>query len=106
MDKHQDAYKFLKRSLKKYFQKYLFHNPNLTNEQKSAMFERIFLVTKLRPLTQSEKELVDNLIAKKGLFLPLSSIASTGTSPNFTGTILISASIPRENIIPTNSTAK
>lgn len=68
MRKYQSAYKFIKKSLKKYSKKYLSNNPDLTNEQKFAMFEKIFLVTKFRMLTQNEKAMVEDLIARRGLY--------------------------------------
>ena len=66
---YSDAFEFVSVSVLNSL--YQNHSTNAGADEKLGFFERVFLVTKFRTLTQLEKSSVEELIKKRGLFLTL-----------------------------------
>jgi hypothetical protein len=65
MKHHKSALTFMRQMREKFLETW--GNNTLLPHEKLALFEKIFIVTKLRTLTESEKTLITSLIESKGL---------------------------------------
>jgi hypothetical protein len=69
MDTKESAFTFMEQAREAYKTKYSPESnvKNLTQNQQFALFERFFLVTKFRKLTDTEKSLAQKIIDRKGI---------------------------------------